>query len=288
MNFEQYLQGKDLSKATIKQYAKEVQRYRIFLRKRGKTPQRAVKKDILDYLNNKNRPIAKYKKTTIKELTNRTKQQILGTLNHLYNHLSQEQGIQNITQFIKIRGVKRKYLHDLFNAEELEGLCDVLYYQTHKQKEPGLLAQSNYILLTLIVYQALNTHEVNRLTKDSFDLRKATVTIEKTKRTNGRTLSLEAAQIGILLNYFNENETANFITSRGYIDALHKQLRKLHPKYNNFAQLRASIITHWIKIYGLRKAQYMAGHRYISSTENYLHNDFESLQNDLNNFHPLN
>ncbi|GEM_PF-3189705 len=37
----------------------------------------------------------------------------------------------------------------------------------------------------------------------------------------------------------------------------------------NAKQLRASVIVKWLKMYNLRKAQYLAGHRYISSTEAY-------------------
>jgi phage regulator Rha-like protein len=38
-------------------------------------------------------------------------------------------------------------------------------------------------------------------------------------------------------------------------------------------QLRASVIVKWLKIYNLRKVQYMAGHRYISATEAYRQNE---------------
>jgi hypothetical protein len=34
--------------------------------------------------------------------------------------------------------------------------------------------------------------------------------------------------------------------------------------------------------------QYMAGHRYVSSTENYLVNDIEDLQDDITKYHPTN
>jgi integrase/recombinase XerD len=83
-------------------------------------------------------------------------------------------------------------------------------------------------------------------------------------------------------------EQTDFKTSGNHFKTLFIQLRNILPKFEDFTQIRASVITNWIKVHGLRKAQYLAGHRYISSTENYLANDFESLQNDLENFHPLN
>ncbi len=47
------------------------------------------------------------------------------------------------------------------------------------------------------------------------------------------------------------------------------------------------VITQWLKIDGLRKAQYYAGHRYISSTEKYLPNDIDGLIDDIAKFNPF-
>jgi len=73
----------------------------------------------------------------------------------------------------------------------------------------------------------------------------------------------------------------------GVIKNLTKQIKTLEKSFLNFKQIRASVITHWIKTTGLRKAQYYAGHRYISSTENYLPNDLESLTEDIAKFNPF-
>jgi len=39
--------------------------------------------------------------------------------------------------------------------------------------------------------------------------------------------------------------------------------------------------------YNLRQVQYLAGHRYISSTEKYVQDDLENLHEIVNNFHPI-
>ena len=65
------------------------------------------------------------------------------------------------------------------------------------------------------------------------------------------------------------------------------KVKKINPSVMNTQQIRASVITKWVKVYNLRKAQYLAGHRYISSTEGYLQHDLEGLQEELNRFHPL-
>ena len=55
----------------------------------------------------------------------------------------------------------------------------------------------------------------------------------------------------------------------------------------NTKQIRASVITKWLKQYNLRETQYLAGHRYISTTEGYQQNDMEGLSEEINMYHPL-
>ena len=50
-------------------------------------------------------------------------------------------------------------------------------------------------------------------------------------------------------------------------------VRKKNKLVVNAKQLRASVIVKWLKMYNLRKVQYLAGHRYISSTELYQQSD---------------
>ena len=105
--FEQYLQSKGLSEGVIKRYRAEMRRHRQFLHLLGKTPEGATKKDLLDYLQSEERPISRYQVVRKRPLSNRTKQGILSVLNHYYGYLMQ-QGLvaQNLTQFIRIRGIK--------------------------------------------------------------------------------------------------------------------------------------------------------------------------------------
>jgi len=59
------------------------------------------------------------------------------------------------------------------------------------------------------------------------------------------------------------------------------------PRLNNMAQIRASVITNWLQHYNLREVQYMAGHKYVSSTERYRTDNLEDLQKELEKYHPL-
>jgi site-specific recombinase XerD len=64
-------------------------------------------------------------------------------------------------------------------------------------------------------------------------------------------------------------------------------VRRKNKLVVNAKQLRASVIVKWLKVYNLRKVQYLAGHRYISATETYKQNEMEGLSEEVNQFHPL-
>jgi integrase len=68
---------------------------------------------------------------------------------------------------------------------------------------------------------------------------------------------------------------------------LKKKIQSIDRNFINFQQIRASVVTHWIQTEGLRKAQYLAGHRSINSTESYLPNDLNELMNDIQKFNPF-
>jgi hypothetical protein len=68
---------------------------------------------------------------------------------------------------------------------------------------------------------------------------------------------------------------------------LSRQVKSIDKQFFNFLQVRASIITFWIKTQGLRKAQYLAEHRNISTTEAYLPNNLDGLIDDINKLHPF-
>ena len=61
----------------------------------------------------------------------------------------------------------------------------------------------------------------------------------------------------------------------------------MNSKVVSFNHIRTSVITHWLKIHNLRQTQYMAGHRFVSSTEAYLINDLDDLQEEIARFHPI-
>jgi site-specific recombinase XerD len=271
--FEKYLQSKNILQSGIKKYISQVERFKTYIHKDLES---IDKKDILNYLAHLDKL----------NLSHSRRQNILGTLRHYYNYLLALNRIEfNPTNLLKIRGAKRKYLYQILTIEELEQLLDY-FYQSYREEKDGI---KNYLLLSLNVYQGLYLPECKSIKLEDIDLRKSTIKIHKTNKTAERIIPLNASQIGLFYEYLrslNDNDSLIF-DSIPRAKKLADLIIKIYPKFTDFKQIRASIITYWIQSLGLRKAQYYAGHRFISSTEKYLDNDLESLKEDISKFHPL-
>lgn len=311
--FIQYLQSQDLAEATQKLYSYNLSRFLAWYASTGSTqgeadPINCRKKDVLsylDYLQNK------------RKMQNITRKNHLIAIDHYFNFL----GLKEVTSFIKIRGAKKKKLQYIFSSEELAQLYDDYHHSFIQNYEPKknhherhnrtilLSRQRNYIMLGFLAHQGLATNELDLLHINDIDFLKASIKIEH--KGNIRTLPLHASQIGALMNYIQHirpqflsgkeetdklflplaeqvyNGSKSNPSVKGVIKTLTHELRKLHPNLSKLSQLRASVITHWIKAEGLRKAQYLAGHKSINSTEEYLPNNLEELTEELVKFNPF-
>lgn len=304
-DFTAYLQSKDLSQATQKLYNYNLDRFLKWLKT---DPISCRKKDILNYLD--------YLQNKLNLQTTSRRTHLLA-LDYYYQFLE----LPHVTSFIKLRGGKRKRLQNIFSSEELTQLQDdyhqnfIVNYQqninhTESHSRTILLSrQRNYIMLGFLVYQGLATTELDLLHINSIDFLKATLKIER--KGNQRILPLHASQIGALMHYIQQirpeflngkeetdklflplsdriyNGSKANLSVKGVVRNLADELKKLHPKFTKLSQLRTSVISQWIKTEGLRKAQYLAGHKSINSTEEYLPNNIEELTNDLVKFNPF-
>lgn len=308
-DFKNFLRQQGKSPVTIKEYTRQVN---LFISWYGDQDTINVqKKDILNYLS-----YLKHCKNHQAVSSNHA----LISLRHYFDSLI-GQGIicLNPTALIKLRGVKKRRLHYIYNPEELTELADnyyQLYVKTAREKalsgiRPTLYKESyhaqtrNHVILLFFIHQGLTTREVLHLQTEDIDLHKATVTVQTTTRGRDRTLPLHATQTGMLIHYINEvrplltNKTQNdtlFLPVRQGNGEKHAAraliqlttaLKRIDRHFATLAQIRASIITYWIKTYGLRKAQYMAGHKSIVSTEEYLPNHIEDLADDITKFNPF-
>jgi site-specific recombinase XerD len=238
---------------------------------------------------------------------------IANYLNHIrkfYQFLISEGMVkENPVAHIKVQGIKRKVYHDILNVEELQKLYSEypVTIEVNKAMPPQpnniLSRKRNKVILSLLIYQGLRVEEVAALCLQDLQLREGKITIHSQRRTAARTMKLESHQVYELMDYVHEVRR-EFLQTNGVTDKLFIQwkkgenfygitqmmlahLRKINSRIKNFDQIRASVITQWLKQYDLRKVQYLAGHKYVSSTEQYKANVIDELQDDITKFHPL-
>ena len=243
----------------------------------------------------------------------RTLQLIIIALNHFFNFLIVEYEYkENPASNVKIQGIKRKVLQEILTPVELENIyksysTEITKEENKKippQKNNELARKRNKIILGLLVYQGIKAEEVGKLELSDLQLRDGKITIQGGIRTNARTLKLEPHQIFDIYDYVNEvrkeilqatKKTSNKVfisvgTSLNYNNLLQKLVKTIkakNPKLKDLKQIRTSVITNWLKVYNLRKTQYLAGHKYVSSTESYQVNNIDELQENISKYHPL-
>ena len=309
--FTAYLQAKNLAPSSITCYITYVE---FFFMRVQKEDIQVSKADILKHL--------EYLKNR-RGQQNITRKNNLLALNHYFTYLyKDEQIIQNPCALLKIRGTQKKTLYKIYTPEELEQLYDN-YYQLfvrgyddshipkNQRKQSALCKDRNALVLSILVYQGTTTKEIDKIEMHDLDLTKATLKIRGGKKSNERVLPLQATQIGLFIHYlqsirpklleyhttetnklfvpmpeFSKRDTKND-TSMHIFKGLTAKMKSIDKQFLNFKQVRASVIAFWLKTQGLRKTQYFAGHRYISSTEKYVPNNIDDLSDDINRLHPF-
>ena len=310
--FADYLISKGLSASSVKVTSGELGRFMVWCDQQNVEPEELGYTDLLAYVQSlrKKGGVRGEPGRTMKPIT---VQKYVGMLRHFFNWQVRIGRRENNPAIdIEIHDVQRKQLHVILNKQELERLYERYTAAAVKEEDKNqnwvkalqLAAARNKAILGLLVFQGLTSHEVAALTLKSLELRAGKVHVEGGRRHNARSLTLEAAQVmdlmeytlsvrGDLLALSGKQSEALFVSVgagqrlNNTLNKLLEQVQRIEPKVKTLQQLRASVITHWIKTLNLREAQHRAGHRYVSSTEAYLINDLEGLAEDVARFHPI-
>jgi site-specific recombinase XerD len=245
-----------------------------------------------------------------KEISKSTQSKYLNSIKQYLNYLViSEQIPYNPIIALKLKNTKHKALHSVLSPEELQQL----YKQFDTERKKHLIAPPQYvndlarkrnkIIVGLLVYQGLRTQDISSLELKDVLLREGKIHIPSARRKEERTLNLESHQIFELSDYIHDTrkallKQANITSDKLFTSAngsenmtnvfskLLESLKKQQPKLNNMAQIRASVISHWLKLYNKRKVQQMAGHRYVSSTEQYEQLNVDDLKLEVEKYYP--
>jgi site-specific recombinase XerD len=295
-SFETYLKSKGFTRKSIASRMMIFSQFRKWLEVENMEADQITYNDLLLFM----------KHCQQKGRKQKTIQHYMVVIRHFYDHLLQEEIItDNPASNIEVRGAKRKMLYHILESHELHAL-----YNQYDDKT--LTGKRNKVMLGLLVYQGLQTGELAQLEINHIQLREGKIDVPGGVRRNGRIMYMEAHQVMDMYDYTLRvrpeilqmnpkrktqskiatnklfiSEGGNCYSFSNLMTQLMRNLRKLNPIVKNAKQIRASVITKWLKAHNLREVQCLAGHRYISSTESYLQNDMEELIEEINQYHPL-
>jgi len=283
--FTEYLEAKKLSPATVHTYDQYIRKFTGWLETENLEPQTFNYNDLLAYM--------QYCQNT--GITKRTVHAVLNMIRHYcYYLIAEQQRSDNPAAGVFIQGLVRKLPASTLPMDTLDELYRQYSLQLH-------VDDGKKAMLGLLIYQGVTTDEIIRLEAKHIRLNEGNILVKGTKRTNERWLPLQAVQIPRLQAYVaaNRQKPGSLFTEqkRGHkspqniinqVQWMFRQLKQLQPAIINAQQIRSSVITHWLKRHSLREVQYMAGHKYVSSTARYQTGNLEDLQNELHRHHPMN
>jgi integrase/recombinase XerD len=192
----------------------------------------------------------------------------------------------------------QKVIINPLNRAELDSLYQQysqLKKTAHRQKQVDIVHGRNSVILGLLVFQGVHSGEIQQMEESHVDLNAGTVYIPSTTQGSSRQLELSQKQVIALHQYLNDirghlkPKGQELIPGsfRNIILHLMEEIRGLNPVVSNAMHIRGSVILNWLKIHSKRQVQYMAGHKYISSTEKYASQEVEDLQDVLAKHHPF-
>ncbi|BDW93363.1 hypothetical protein MACH07_21950 [Flagellimonas marinaquae] len=277
--FEDYLNEKGFTESTRSLYVFLTEKFLQYSKDKG------IKKQQVDY-----RMVLKYVAHLKRTNNDRSVTSHLNALKHYFNAI----GLPYNPIKINVRRTRTMVTTNTLNKSQLEKIYDEFPMKVSPTDV------RNKVLMGLFMFQGIRSKEIKSLTTNCIDLIDGTITIPQGNKSNKRTLKLDHMQLKLMEQYVKSSRQAInplvddtlFVTQngnnciKGILNQVYPKLKKL-PYRPTLELIRASVIKNWLKHYDLRAVQYMAGHRYISSTERYVQPDAEYLRGVIEQYHPI-
>lgn len=224
----------------------------------------------------------------------------ISSISKYFEFLKQEGTIsRNPARTLRIKGKAKTVIQNPLKYDELLNLYNAykaLQKQSQNQSKTDLAHQRNIIIVGLLIWQGLHSGEMGKLEVSHINLNEGTIYIPSTARSNNRELKLSTQQILTLHSYIHGG-TRDKLKPKGeellpgnlhnLVGVLTEELKGINPQIKNALHIRASVMLHWLRQYNKRQVQYMAGHKYIDSTEKYKVQELETLSDQLAKHHPF-
>ncbi|HWK05696.1 MAG TPA: site-specific integrase [Puia sp.] len=289
-DFNTYLRGKKMKASTIREHLNNVKRFMDWLSQENYGDAAQVQyADLLAYIQQEKQ----------KELDPATINLRLTSISHYYEYLKNDDQVdKNPARTLRVKGTVTKVIQNPLSFPELTTLYqqyEQLQRVTHIQAKTDRMHQRNTVILGLLIWQAVHGGELQQMMTGHINLQEGMVYIPSGTRSNHRLLPLSHRQILPLNQYLQETRLQ--LSPKGdklipgsvdnILTGLTQELQGINPVIRNALHIRASVILHWLTLHNKREVQYMAGHRYISSTEKYAAQEMGNLTDQLAKHHPF-
>jgi integrase/recombinase XerD len=226
----------------------------------------------------------------------------ISSISQYFEYLKQEGMVErNPARILRIKGKTKTVIQNPLSYEEL-----LEVYNSYKvaskdlpkrlQTRAELAHQRNIIIVGLLIWQGLHSGELQKLELSHININEGMIYIPSTARSNSRELKLSTQQILSLHSYIHGGireqlhpKAEELIPGNlhNIINLLSEELKGINPQIKNALHIRASVILHWLRGHNKRQVQYMAGHKYIDSTERYEVQELGTLTDQLSKHHPF-
>ena len=226
----------------------------------------------------------------------------ISSISKYFEFLKEENLItRNPARTLRIKGKAKTIIQNPLKYDELLNLYNGYKsiekaVPNHIKEKSELAKQRNIIIVGLLIWQGLHSGELEKLEVNHINLNDGIIYIPSTARSNSRELKLSIQQI-LMLHTYIHGGTRDKLKPQGEellpgnlhntVSLLSEELKGINPQIKNALHIRASVILHWLRQHNKRQVQYMAGHKYIHSTEAYEVQELETLTDQLSKHHPF-
>jgi site-specific recombinase XerD len=226
----------------------------------------------------------------------------ISSISKYFEFLKEENLItRNPARTLRIKGKAKAIIQNPLSYDELLNLYNGYKsiekaVPNHIKEKSELAHQRNIIIVGLLIWQGLHSGELEKLEVNHVNLNEGIIYIPSTTRSNSRDLKLSSQQIITLHTYIHggvrdkfkpQGEELFIGNLHNIINLLLEELKGINLQIKNAQHIRASVILYWLRQHNKRQVQYMAGHKYIHSTEAYEVQELETLTNQLTKHHPF-
>ena len=197
----------------------------------------------------------------------------------------------NPAEHIKIHDTVKKTLLPAIEEETLLNAYKSFANKECKTTRGKEEHQRDTVALGLMVFQGLDSGDMERLTVKDINLTEGTIYIASSRKNASRTLKLESLQILSIHEYTTAQSLKEKMFNKSKINdmvsAIVQKLKTVYSDIQNPRHIHSSVIQNWLKKYHIQQVQYMAGHHRVSSTEKYKREDLHDLQQQITKYHPI-